>query len=235
MNHLSEAQLVEALYETPEAALEAHLSECAECRARFRQFQETLRGVSEYPVPERGENYGPEVWARLEPKLLKGREQPRRHWLWIATPALAALLTVAFLGGIWVEKRHAAMNASMANASRERVLLMAMSDHLERSQIVLTEFLHDQASSPDLKDEQKRARNLLAENRLLRQTALHLGDRGHAALLEDLERVLLDLANGSPETDGQDLKLLQQRVENEGLLWKVRVTSANAREKGRKL
>lgn len=223
--------MVDALYERPQESFEAHLGECAECRARFEQFRETLRGLNEYPVPERGESYGRQVWTRLEPKLSKARGQRNRHWLWIAGPAMAALLTVAFLAGVWTEKQHAVA----ANHSRERVLLMAMSDHLERSQIVLTELLHDRTNSPDLKDEQKRARNLLAENRLLRQTALHLGDRGHAALLEDLERVLLDFANGSPDADGKDLKLLQQRVENEGLLWKVRVTSVNARKKGQNL
>jgi hypothetical protein len=231
MTHPSEEQMVDGFYDKGREELNAHLAQCEECRVRFRQLEEVLNGVSEYPVPERDESYGKEVWARLAPMLPVTK--PRRKWLWMWTlaPAMAALLVVAFLAGIWTEKRK----SNSPENSRERVLLLAMSEHLERSQIVLTQLLHDRASSADLGQEQVRARNLLAENRLLRQTALHLGDRSHAALLDDLERVLIDLANSSPETDSKDFQLWQRRVQDDGLLWKIRVTSTNAREKGQKL
>jgi hypothetical protein len=230
MTHLSEEQMVDGFYGERPAGFDLHLNECEECRNQFRQMEETLNALSEYQVPERGESYGREVWARLAPNLPTRRRHNWR-WMWALAPAMAALLVVAFLAGVWTEKHQ----ITTSDRSRERVLLIAMSDHLERSQIMLTQLLHDKAGSADLEQEQLRARSLLAENRLLRQTALHLGDRSHAALLEDLERTLLDLANGSPETDSKDFHLWQQRVENDGLLWKIRVTSSNAREKGQKL
>jgi len=46
--------------------------------------------------------------------------------------------------------------------------------------------------------EQRRAEDLLQENRLYRQTALQEGDTGLASVLDELERVLLDVAH-SPE------------------------------------
>ena len=73
------------------------------------------------------------------------------------------------------------------------------------------------------------------ENRLLRQSALHMGDTYHAALLDDLERVLLDIANSPADLPADDLGVLQRRIESQGLLFKVRVTSSDAREKGQKL
>jgi hypothetical protein len=232
MNHLSEEQLVDAFYGDSSQSLQEHLSECRECRARSTQLNEMLRSMREYPVPERKDSYGSELWARLAPQL---RSQPKRrrwHWAWVLTPALAALLAVAFLAGVWTERRHAPQSP---DRSRERALLISMSDHLERSQIVLAELIHANPGALELADEQKRARSLLEENRLLRQTALNLGDRTHAALLDDLERILLVLANSPDETKGNDLKELQKRVEDNGLLWKVRVTSMNAREKGQRL
>jgi hypothetical protein len=231
MNHLADEQLLDAFYGDAVTPDREHLENCAECRARFRQIQETLETLRDYPVPERSDSYGTEVWARLGPQLQTVRSKRKWLWAWTLVPALATMLAITFFAGVWTERRR----TSAPDNSHERVLLMAMSDHLERSQIVLTELVHANSGTADLRTERERARNLLGENRLLRQTAIHLGDRRDAALLDDLERVLLDLANGSPATNSEDLKMLQQRVENDGLLWKIRITSTNAREEGQKL
>lgn len=231
MNHLTDEQLLDAFYGNGGTPYRAHLESCTECSARFRQLEETLGSLREYPVPERSDSYEAEVWARLAPQLQTVRSKRRWLWAWTLVPALAAMLAITFFTGVWTERRREAL----PDNSRERVLLMAMSDHLERSQIVLTELVHAGSGAVDLSAERERARNLLAENRLLRQTAIHLGDRKDAALLDDLERVLLDLANGSPDTGSEDLKMLQRRVQDDGLLWKVRITSTNAREEGQKL
>jgi hypothetical protein len=90
-------------------------------------------------------------------------------------------------------------------------------------------------SSLDWTDERDRARDLIAENRLLRQSALHAGDTSHAALLDELERVLLDVANSSSNISPGELENLQRDIESGGLLFKVRVTSVDARQKERKL
>jgi len=232
MNHLSEEQLVDAFYRDLPRSTQEHLSQCRECRARSTQLNEMLRTMREYPVPERNDSYGSELWARLAPQLAGQPKKRRWHWAWALAPALAALLAIAFLAGVWTERRH---TPRTPDRSRERVLLISMSEHLERSQIVLAELIHANPDALHPAEEQRRARSLLEENRLLRQTALQLGDRTHAALLDDLERILLVLANSPEETKGSDLKELQKRVEDDGLLWKVRVTSMNAREKGQKL
>jgi hypothetical protein len=64
---------------------------------------------------------------------------------------------------------------------------------------------------------------------------MHDGDAVHAALLEDLERVLLDIANSPSEISPNNLVALQQRIEDQSLLFKVRITSADARRKGQLL
>lgn len=231
MNHLTGEQLVDLFYGTSGTTDREHLVNCAECGTRFRQLEETLASLRDYPVPERDDSYGAEVWARLAPQLQTVRTKRKWLWAWSVVPALAAMLAITFFAGVWTERQR----TLLPDNSRERVLLMAMSDHLERSQIVLAELVHASSGAADLRTERDRARNLLEENRLLRQTAIHLGDRRDAALLDDLERVLLDLANGSPDRNSEDLKMLQQRVESDGLLWKVRITSTNAREEGQKL
>jgi hypothetical protein len=148
-------------------------------------------------------------------------------------PALAALVVLAFFAGVLTQSRTNIAGTSAK--ARERVLLIAMGDHLDRSQIVLAEIVNNSPASIDLSDERTRARDLVDQNRLLRQTALHNGDRMQAALLDELERVLLDIANSPEKVTDAELESLRSRIETENLLFKVRVFSTNVRNKGQQL
>lgn len=230
MMHLNEEQLVQAYYGEDDVDRN-HIAECPECRAAFERLQELLDSVSDYPVPERNSAYGAEVWARLTPHLPLAR--PRSPWFrwWVLGPAFATVLVLAFWAGMLTEQRQTGFSAR----ARERVLLMAISDHLERSQVVLTELVHAQAGSASLPYERERARDLVNENRLLRESALRAGDMRDAGLLDELERALLAIANSPPTGPSDDLEEIQRRIESEGLLFKVRITGVDAREKGQKL
>jgi len=232
MSHLQEEQLMDAYYGDVDAKVRQHLEECAECSSIFERLKELLDSVREYPVPERGDGYGREVWARLLPQLpARKRRWSGLRW-WAVAPALGAVILAAFFAGMLTQQQR---QDGFSKEARERVLLMAMSDHLERSQIVLTELLNAAPMNIDFGDERERARDLVNENRLLRQSALHMGDTSHAALLDDLERVLLDIANSPADLPADDLGVLQRRIESQGLLFKVRITSSDARQKGQKL
>jgi hypothetical protein len=232
MNHASEEQLVDAYYQNG-AEMRAHLNQCPECRATFERLKEHLDSLRDYPAPERGPSYGGEVWSRLLPHLKPAPK--RRVWFrwWTLAPVLATIVLIAFVAGMLTERR--VQVAGTPERARERVLLIAMTRHLERSQIVLSEIANGNAASIDFPEERERARDLLDDNRLLRQTAARNGDAVHANLLDELERVLLDVANSPPEMTAGDLQALQSRIDNEGLLFKVRITSSDDRFKGQKL
>ncbi len=234
--HLTGEQQLDAYYGDLAPQLRTHLQHCRECRSSLEQLRDLLEGLGEHPVPERSDSYGGQVWARLQPQL--SQEGPplkrRQPWLpsWTLAPALITLLIIAFFAGMVTQRER---NVGLSARARERVLLMAMSEHLERSQIVLAELLNSTSSNLDLQNERERARNLLSENRLLRQTAARDRDLADAALLDDLERVLLDLANSPSDISSEGLLALQQRVDNESLLFRIRVTSTDARRKGQQL
>jgi hypothetical protein len=79
--------------------------------------------------------------------------------------------------------------------------------------------------------EQSRAEQLVMANRLYRQTALSTGDAAMASVLDELERVLVDVA-ASPSTVSQaDLDSVRRRIESKELLFKVRVVSSQVRER----
>ena len=73
MTHVAEDHLIAFVLDDVEPAerqtVQAHLEQCEACRAEAAALRETLEAASAQPVPERGDDYGADVWARLEPKL----------------------------------------------------------------------------------------------------------------------------------------------------------------------
>ena len=210
-----------------------HLDECAECQACHQRIKAALDSFPDYPAPERSDTYGKDVWVRLLPQLA-GKSR-RLRWLnwWTMSPALASLVAIAFFAGMLAQRQR--QIPAISAEARERVLLMAMSDHLERSQILLVELAHAVPGENELKAERELARSLVTENRLLRETARGAGDESRAALLDDLERVLVAVANGPANESAKDLDAIQARMQGNDLLFKVRVMSANTLQEGRKL
>ena len=233
MSHLTEEQLVLHYYREEGETLETerHLEECGECRASYAALQHALNLVDSIPVPERGGGYGTEVWQRVEAKL------PARHW-WILPPlrwafagaGLAAMLVAAFLAGRFYPNRPAAPQVAVDPQVREQVLLVAVGDYLDRSQMVLVELVNATSKGPlDISPEQERAQELISETRLYRQTAATTGNASVTGILDELERVMLDIAHGPSRLSPVELEKLRARLEAEGILFKIRVVNSNVR------
>lgn len=237
MNHFGEEQLVLFYYgESAEsAAIESHLDECEACRDEFRALQRVLNTVDSAPVPERAPEYGSEVWRRIEKRV---GPRPKRSFLhgWLWAPAMAVLVIGAFMAGrlsYRAQRAGAPAVAAVSNQQiRERILLVAVGDHLERSQMVLAELSNapEGKGKLDISDERRMAADLLDDNRLYRQTASSTGEKGVASVLDDLENVLMEIAHSPSEVSSQQLDDLRQEIQNRGLLFKVRVLGSQVRE-----
>ncbi len=213
-----------------------HLATCAECGRRFESWRATLRAVVDEPVPERGVGYGAQVWERLRPRLAEPAAVRPRARLWrpvVLSGAMAAALAAAFWAGRALKPGGAPAPPLPASA-RERILLLAVGDHLERSRLVLLELANANPRAPvDLSSQRGAAGQLVAASRLYRQTAQRAGEAGVASVLEDLERILVEVANGPDRLSPPEAEALQQRIERQGLLFKIRVmgTQVEGREK----
>jgi hypothetical protein len=146
------------------------------------------------------------------------------------TGALAAVALAAFLAGRFWRAPEARAAATVSQA-RERILLLGVGDHLERSQMILIELLHAPVEGPAAERDRARARELLAANRLYRQTAASAGERGVSDVLEDLERVLLEASHGSSPVSIESLEGVRRKAEAEGVLFKIRVLGSRVRER----
>jgi hypothetical protein len=242
MQHLSEEQLVLHHYHDGDAAAETekHLAACAECRAQAEALKRVLTLVDSLPIPERGEHYGEEVWTRLRWRL--GSERRRlRHWQ--IGFAAAAMLAIAFVSGIlWhqrtMQNTTVPVTASAAPvkapvvepAKPNQILLVVVADHLDQSERMLLEVANADARRPlDMSEESKRAEDLVESNRIYRLTAAQRGETRIASLLSDLEPVLLELAHSGKSLTPEEVGALQKRIDNKGLLFKVRVVSAQTK------
>jgi hypothetical protein len=178
------------------------------------------------------------VWARLEPEL--GGRRGGFSWLafsrgrLLAAAAILILLAGAFFAGrvTHPDPGTAATAAAAATPFRERVLLADLGEHLDRSQMMLIELVSGDVSR-DAATERARAEQLASANRLYRQTAAATGNVALAAVLDELERVLVDIAASPDAWPATDREQVRERIDSKGLLFKVRVLSSEVRERQR--
>ncbi len=176
---------------------------------------------------------------------LRGLLAPRRLAL---AGALGVLLVGAFFAGRSSRPPVVMVDgATPPGAAGERILAAALSDHLAQSGRILLEILNraeptaaalapaapaEPGDDVDMLDDKARAASLLDDNRLYRLTAARQGQLALASVLEDLERVLLDVARGPEELSSGQLASLRERLDDQQLVFKVRVLEARLRELG---
>ena len=244
MSHLEEQSLVLHYYgeldPAEEAATTAHLAACGDCHQQYTRLQRVLAAVNTLPSPVLPDGFERTVWARLEPAL----SRPRSWWsrLFVAPPNLAWAATVvvliagAFFAGRLTERQDSRPSALTAAQIREGVLLSDLSEHLHRSQTMLVELVsaEDAVADPlgvDIRPERDRAEELVAANRLYRQTASESGDVAVSELLDDLERLLVELATRPDHVSPDEFEQVRQRIAAKDLLFKLRVVSDGVRER----
>lgn len=258
--HLSENELVLYYYaEDPfassgsaRAQADTHLAQCMQCRTNLASLEHVLATVDALPVPERDAAYGAAVWAAISPRLARTSKLahilPLPSWFAGAWPmrsavaaAAAALVIAAFLLGRYSQpSRRPVPQIQQADNTvstsfqpvRERILLVAVGDHLERSQMVLLELTNARPQrTVDISSEQHLARDLIDSNRLYRQTALRDGDASLASVLEELECSLLEIAHSPSRISSPQFERLRRRIEAQGILFKVRVVDTQLENK----
>jgi len=236
MTHLTEEELVQHYYGELDEKVETanHLATCDNCRARFVALEHDLSLLNTAAIPSRPADYGRRLWQQLQPKL-DGKPIARQP-SWFALPqwklAAAAVLMVAagFVAGRFGPGRETHRSEPISEAARERVLLATIADHLDQSRVALLELAN--GSDDSAADFTKtRASELVAANRLYRQSAAQAGEINLASILDELERVLIEIANRPPDVTRAELRELRRRIDEEDLLFKIRVLSSEVRSR----
>jgi anti-sigma factor RsiW len=242
MKHMTEEELIayrEGMAEQ-RSMISEHLAACKECRQELERIEAVLAALDTLPVPYPGADYGRQVWKEIAPRLA---EKPGRWWqAWLgprrlaAAGAVLALVVGAFLAGRVTNRGNPGGSIASKEQVRERVLVVAVGEHLGHSERMLVELSNAAPNDPKQREvnisaEQRRAEDLLQENRLYRQTALQEGDAGLASVLDELERVLLDVAHSPDQVTPAQLEAIQKKIEARGILFKVRVVNKELQQR----
>jgi hypothetical protein len=241
MNHLTEEELILHYYAETERAdmarVESHLASCAECQFAQNQLRKVMTLVDSAAPVEAPLGFERTAWARLEPALDQHARSGWKNLFWLPQWALAggvaALVIASFVAGR-VSGGDSAVPSSgaVAQVEPERVLETEVGNHLDRTQMMLVELANAETDGADvLAGEQERAVDLVAANRLIRQSAMQSGDTQIVDMLEDLERVLLEVANAPADVTSNDLTDLQSRISREDLLFRLRVIASEMRQR----
>ncbi len=246
MPHLTEDDLVLHYYGELDGdagtRAAAHLHECGACRAAFTKLERVFAMVDAAPEAVVTDGFERIVWARLQPRL----EHARGGWAswfvfsparlaWLA--AIVVLVGAAFFAGRLSQPPAgtSAANGAAGADLRERVLLADLSEHLDRSQMMLVDLVSaDTDRDVDVEVERTRAEQLLSANRLYRRTAIDTGNLALAQVLDELEQVLVDVAASPDHVSPEDLAAMRQRIDDKGLLLKVRVLSSEVQKRQRR-
>ncbi|MDQ3280371.1 MAG: hypothetical protein M3Q69_03060 [Acidobacteriota bacterium] len=243
---MSQEELILVYYR--EVASHEHLDACGECRNELARLARILDAVTPIDVPEPDDEYESRVWNRLSWRLRGERRNIKRRG-WTKVLAAAAMLAVAFIGGLLVKNRNdapqqiasstkpqtsvvaPAANAQQQQQQRDRILLVVVGDHFDESERVLVELTNLMPDGEtDISTERERAEELLASNRLYRRTASDRGEENVATLLDELEPVLMQIAHAPSQVSAEELRSMQKRVEAKGLVFKLRVVRAGVRK-----
>jgi anti-sigma factor RsiW len=260
IDHLSQDELILHFYGETEPAdrarVDSHLASCGECQFARDQLRRVMTLVDSAAPVEAPPGFERTAWARLEPHLdqfqgvspvrrsaqkiydlVVGKSAREGGWFpqWALAGGVAALVVAAFVAGRFSGGNPATITAPgaiVADVEPGRVLQTAVGDHLDRTQMMLVELANAGSDGADvLAMEQKRAVDLVAANRVIRQSALQSGDAQVVDILEDLERVLLEIANAPASTTSNELSDLQSQITREDLLFRLRVIASEMRQR----
>ena len=239
--HATEEELILHYYGEAEVGsrVETHIEACAHCRAALQELSQVLSLVDAQVVPEPLDGLEQRVWARVATEV-EARPSIWRRIVagtprWAFAAGVAVVVLAAFLAGrvtrpTVIAPDEGEVVAVDPSVAAERVMDVAVGDHLDQSQMVLLELLNGAGNdSASIANEQERARDLVAANRLYRQTAVHSGNDGVSEVLDALERVLIEIANAPPDVSARELAALRADIEQRGIVFRLRVVSSEMR------
>lgn len=122
-------------------------------------------------------------------------------------------------------EQFAAIPERVRSADAETMTAM----HFETSERLLTSFrnvrLNEPGAANEVGYERKRAKQLVYQNMMLRREADAAGDVQISSLLENLEPILIDIANLPDKPDDDAVRVIRERVERKNIVALLRVNS----------
>jgi hypothetical protein len=231
--------------DTDRIRLMDHLSRCRSCSDHLQRLETTFRLLSIRRGEKPSERLTPEYWSgfvRSVDLRLRQEKQPsvfaragevieeailgRRRTLVITGGALALVVALSFFVRLPApEQPPSVAGGAPAHGARIPGPSAEVHQYLRRSRTLLVGLEHMEVpakKSLDLGSERKLSRELLRQARELQGRPMDLHT---ARLVDDVERVLIEIANADDSTP-QHMEVIRGGIRQENLLFKLRMADA---------
>jgi hypothetical protein len=234
------------LGETERAKVEQHVASCARCKAEMENLQDTLQMIpssaldaSKGRTEEYWRNFSLSVERKInDPKPLKKRQllsvgDMIEHMFFTPRPyitafggALAVLVCAILVWSLFEHKE--ATNRELADNATEQLALpdstnQRVYQYVKQTKMVLVGISNMKPISGatyDVSVEQAKSRKLIHEARYLENQPL---DERTAKLIDDLQKILIELANMKAQGNAPNVDIIRGGVHEENLLFKIRM------------
>jgi len=251
MTQLNEQDLILHYYgeltEEESSEINTLLNSDAELAEQYNDLIQLLEATNQWKPENVAENFEQRIWNKLnveldiiegKPTLTANRDSVsvwQRLSAWLVStvrhPAPAMALVVVLVSVAYFTGRHdqhqemiddpAQLVASLSSETRDKILFQSVATHLERSSRLLTTVSMDTEQSDIAENEQKWAHQLLISNRLFSKAAEQSGQWRIVSLLDELEPILIEMANSSKQTLSTRQQI-KQRIDNKQLVFKTK-------------
>jgi hypothetical protein len=232
-----------------EQKLQSHLATCEPCRHFLVETENVLGNLGTPSRPEMPEHFWEGYWYRLAQRLERNEHAAPAgesilvrvgDWLreqWVARPLLipltrtAAILTLLVFGVVighywWPQPENVPSPLTRSMRLATPVAQTQAEQWLERSKILLIGVVNEDFSAeakPDFSHQRRVSRALLTEARALNRELDPAANRQLLQLMNQLELILLQIANLEAEHELSAVELVRDGIAREGLLLKINI------------
>jgi hypothetical protein len=232
--------------------LQEHLAACASCKSFLVEMEKALGHLGAPRRPQMSEHFWDGYWHRLTQRMTKEEQAARgkvglrlknrladwRREKWITQPLLiplgraAGILALLVFGVLvghywWPQNRNENQPTAQSSSPPMPVAQTRAEQWLERSKILLLGVVNEDLSGefrPDFSHQRQVSRHLLTEARALNRELDPAANRQMLQLINQLELILLQIANLEAEHDLSAIELVREGVARNGLLLKINIT-----------
>ncbi|NQT27466.1 zf-HC2 domain-containing protein [candidate division KSB1 bacterium] len=217
-----------------------HLETCVNCQARSEKFLATMNRIDRYSRPELDNAYWTAYWNKLEARLpaqkssftetvrdsLNRMFKPATPAGW--TPRLAFGAVIILVMGIFIGRAFFSnpqvIMQPIGNESSN--LFIQTSQYVERSKLILLGIVNTDSESDDLfsdnfSRQQSMSRQLVNQSEPLKTALANCRQPMLQELVEELEVILLQIANLEAGGDIQGVDLIRSGAESNSILMKI--------------
>jgi hypothetical protein len=211
--HLTQEELILSYYGEPALGSRGeHLDACSECRAELGHLAAVLDRVTPADVPEPADDYESRVWDRLNWRLRGEKKRERNAWMKWA--AVAAIVAIAFAGGLlWNRRTDPTPSQQIATTANS-----ANPSAISTATTVSTKSIPPQGTEQTATSTQSAPRD--------RILLVVVGDH-----FDQSERMLVELTNITP-SDDDGFDITTERAKAEELLASNRLYRRTATDRG---